>query len=299
MIEFSDVSYVYGKHTPFERAAVRHISFTVPDGLTTGIIGHTGSGKSTIAQMMNALLTPTEGVVKLDGEDINASAKIRYATRFRVGIVFQYPEYQLFEETVEKDIAYGPTNMGLSPEEIAKRVETAAEFVGLPKSLLSASPFELSGGQKRRVAIAGVMAMQPKVLVLDEPAAGLDPRGRREIFERLLEYRKAQNSTLVIISHSMEDVAEYSDRILALRDGEILCEGTPREVFSQYALLSESGLALPQVTTICDAVKRKCEERGIFDSALSELSGIYTVNEAESVFEKLLTSESLGGKEGS
>ena len=150
MIEFSDVSYVYGKHTPFERAAVRHISFTVPDGLTTGIIGHTGSGKSTIAQMMNALLTPTEGMVKLDGEDINASAKIRYATRFRVGIVFQYPEYQLFEETVEKDIAYGPTNMRLSPEEIAKRVETAAEFVGLPKSLLSASPFELSGGQKRR-----------------------------------------------------------------------------------------------------------------------------------------------------
>ena len=289
MIEFSDVSYVYGKHTPFERAAVRHISFTVPDGLTTGIIGHTGSGKSTIAQMMNALLSPTEGVVRLDGEDINASAKIRYRTRFRVGIVFQYPEYQLFEETVEKDIAFGPGNMGLSPEEIKKRVETAADFVGLPRKLLSASPLELSGGQKRRIAIAGVMAMQPKVLVLDEPAAGLDPRGRREIFERLLEYRKAQNSTLVIISHSMEDAAEYSDRILALRDGEILCEGTPREVFSQYERLSESGLSLPQVTRIANEVQKRCAERGIPEEALSGLSGIYTVRDAERVFSELLS----------
>ena len=296
MIEFSDVSYVYGQNTPFERAAVQHISFTVPDGMTTGIIGHTGSGKSTIAQMMNALLTPTEGVVRLDGENINASAKIRYATRFRVGIVFQYPEYQLFEETVEKDIAYGPSNMGLSPEEIKKRVETAAEFAGLPKNLLSASPFELSGGQKRRVAIAGVMAMQPKVLVLDEPAAGLDPRGRREIFERLSEYRKAQNSTLVIISHSMEDAAEYSDRILALRDGKILCEGTREEVFSRSSLLESSGLALPQVTAVCDAVKRECIKRGIPESALSELSGLYTVRDAERVFEKLLARKKSNGK---
>lgn len=297
MIEFSDVSYVYGKHTPFERAAVRHISFTVPDGLTTGIIGHTGSGKSTVAQMMNALLTPTEGVVRLDGEDINASAKIRYQTRFRVGIVFQYPEYQLFEETVEKDIAYGPTNMGLSPEEIKRRVETAADFVGLSRKKLSESPFELSGGQKRRVAIAGVMAMQPSVLVLDEPAAGLDPRGRREIFERLTEYRKAQNSTLVIISHSMEDAAEYSDRVLALRDGEILCDGTPKEVFSQTELLNESGLSLPQVTRITDAVKRRCLEEGIPEEALRGLSGIYNLRDAERVLSELLSrNREKGGK---
>lgn len=297
MIEFSDVSYVYGKHTPFERVAVRHISFTVPDGLTTGIIGHTGSGKSTVAQMMNALLTPTEGVVRLDGEDINASAKIRYQTRFRVGIVFQYPEYQLFEETVEKDIAYGPTNMGLSPEEIKRRVETAADFVGLSRKKLSESPFELSGGQKRRVAIAGVMAMQPSVLVLDEPAAGLDPRGRREIFERLTEYRKAQNSTLVIISHSMEDAAEYSDRVLALRDGEILCDGTPKEVFSQTELLNESGLSLPQVTRITDAVKRRCLEEGIPEEALRGLSGIYNLRDAERVLSELLSrNREKGGK---
>lgn len=293
MIEFSDVSYVYGKDTPFERAAVRNIRFTVPDNAVTGIIGHTGSGKSTVAQMMNALLTPTSGKVTLDGEDINESAKKRYQTRFNVGIVFQYPEYQLFEETVERDIAYGPTNMGLDADEIRRRVEEAAEFTGLSKQLLSASPFELSGGQKRRVAIAGVMAMRPKVLVLDEPAAGLDPRGRREILDRLSNYRKARGGSLVIISHSMEDVAEYSDKILALHDGTVLCEGTPQEVFSQYERLKESGLSLPQVTQILRSVKVACEQKGI--PVGNSLDGVYTTDEAFRRLSELLSNFAKGG----
>lgn len=294
MIEFSDVSYIYGKDTPFERAAVRNITFTVPDNAVTGIIGHTGSGKSTVAQMMNALLAPTSGSVLLDGENINESAKKRYQTRFKVGIVFQYPEYQLFEETVERDIAYGPTNMGLEEAEIRRRVEEAAEFTGLSKQLLSASPFELSGGQKRRVAIAGVMAMRPKVLVLDEPAAGLDPRGRKEILDRLSDYRKARGGSLVIISHSMEDVAEYSDKILALHDGTILCEGTPREVFSQYDRLKASGLSLPQVTQVLRSVKHACEQKGI--PVGTRLDGVYTTEEAFARLSALLCDLKKGGK---
>lgn len=286
MIEFSDVSYVYGRHTPFERVAVNNISFKIEDGLVTGIIGHTGSGKSTVAQMMNALLAPTSGKVLLDGEDINASPEVSYNSRFKVGIVFQYPEYQLFEETVEKDIAYGPSNMGLDEAEIKRRVEAAAEFVGLSKEVLKSSPFELSGGQKRRVAIAGVVAMEPKVLVLDEPAAGLDPRGRSEILGRLTEYRKNSKSSLVIISHSMEDVAEYSDKILAMNDGRILCSGTPEEVFSHYDELCSSGLALPQVTGIMNTVKTKCAERGIeFDE---KCGSMFTVEEAYDYLSKRL-----------
>lgn len=258
MIEFSDVSYIYGKNTPFERVAVNHLSFRIENGSVTGIIGHTGSGKSTVAQMMNALLAPASGCVRLDGADINASKEISCRTRFSVGLVFQYPEYQLFEETVEKDIAYGPSNMGLSPDEVQRRVASAAEFVGLPASLLKSSPFDLSGGQKRRAAIAGVIAMEPKTLVLDEPAAGLDPSGRNEILGRLSAYRGDGERSLVIISHSMEDVAEYSDHIIALDRGSLLCDGTPDEVFSQADRLIASGLAVPQVTSIMQAVKKQC-----------------------------------------
>ena len=277
MIEFQNVSYVYGKHTPFERAAVKNISIKIEDGLTTGIIGHTGSGKSTVAQMMNALLAPSSGKVLIDGVDINSTKTISYETRFKVGLVFQYPGYQLFEETVEKDIAFGPYNMGLTEQDIKTRVEMAAEFVGLTNAQLKASPFDLSGGQKRRVAIAGVIAMQPEVLVLDEPAAGLDPKGRSEIFRRLTKYKESGNS-LVIISHSMEDVAQYSDKIIAISGGEILCEGTPKEVFSHYEELTESGLALPQIATVMHKIRKKCRENGI--PVPEDSRGIFTVDEA-------------------
>ena len=277
MIEFQNVSYVYGKHTPFERAAVKNISFKIEDGLATGIIGHTGSGKSTVAQMMNSLISPTDGKVLLDGVDINSSKQISFETRFKVGLVFQYPEYQLFEETVEKDIAFGPINMGLGENEIKERVEMAADFVGLTKQQMQASPFDLSGGQKRRVAIAGVIAMKPKTLVLDEPAAGLDPRSRSEILKRLTKYKESGNS-LVIISHSMEDVAEFSDRILALSGGEILCQGTPKEVFSHYEELTESGLALPQIATIMHKIRKKCRENGL--PVPEDSRGIFSVEEA-------------------
>ena len=291
MIEFSDVSYVYGKRTPFERVAVNNISFKIEDGLVTGIIGHTGSGKSTIAQMMNALLCPTSGKVLLDGQDINASKEKSYKSRFEVGIVFQYPEYQLFEETVEKDIAYGPTNMGLSESEIKERVEMAADFVGISYKVLKSSPFELSGGQKRRVAIAGVIAMKPKTLVLDEPAAGLDPGGRREILSRLCNYRKTEGNSLVIISHSMEDVAEYSDRIIAMNDGKILCNGTPAQVFSHYDSLCASGLAIPQVTNIMQRVKNECAEKHI--AVPEQFGSVFTVDEAFSYLETLLKKDGV------
>ncbi len=277
MIEFQNVSYVYGKHTPFERAAVKNISFKIEDGLATGIIGHTGSGKSTVAQMMNSLICPTQGKVLLDGVDINSSKKTSFETRFKVGLVFQYPEYQLFEETVEKDIAFGPSNMGLDEGEIKERIEMAAEFVGLTKQQMKASPFDLSGGQKRRVAIAGVIAMKPKTLVLDEPAAGLDPRSRSEILKRLTKYKESGNS-LVIISHSMEDVAEFSDKIIALSGGEILCKGTPKEVFSHYEELTESGLALPQIATIMHKIRKKCRENGI--PVPEDSRGIFSVEDA-------------------
>ncbi|MBE6622908.1 MAG: energy-coupling factor transporter ATPase [Ruminococcaceae bacterium] len=277
MIEFQNVSYVYGKHTPFERAAVKNISFKIEDGLATGIIGHTGSGKSTVAQMMNSLICPTQGKVLLDGVDINSSKKTSFETRFKVGLVFQYPEYQLFEETVEKDIAFGPLNMGLDEGEIKERVEMAAEFVGLTKQQMKVSPFDLSGGQKRRVAIAGVIAMKPKTLVLDEPAAGLDPRSRSEILKRLTKYKESGNS-LVIISHSMEDVAEFSDKIIALSGGEILCCGTPKEVFSHYEELTESGLALPQIATIMHKIRKKCRENGF--AVPEDSRGIFSVEDA-------------------
>ena len=256
MLEFKNVSYVYGKNTPFEKTAVDNVSLTVRDNAVTGLIGHTGSGKSTLAQMMNALIKPTDGTVLLNGEDIHAKDYNTPSVRFQVGLVFQYPEYQLFEETVYKDISFGPKNMGLTDEEIDERVRNAASFTGISEEMLSKSPFELSGGQKRRVAIAGVLAMDPQILVLDEPAAGLDPRGRNEILSGLVEYRKKRGNSLVIISHSMEDIAVYSDEIIAMNQGKVLLSGTPDEVFSKHELLTASGLDIPQVTEVLALLKK-------------------------------------------
>ena len=265
------MTYVYGENTPFRRVAIDDVSFNIEEGTVTGIIGHSGSGKSTLAQLMNALISPASGKVLIDGEDINQSASSKRKARFDVGMVFQYPEYQLFEETVRRDIAFGPGNMGLDGEEISKRVRNAARITGITDEMLDKSPFDLSGGQKRRVAIAGVIAMDPKVLVLDEPAAGLDPVGRREILGGLISYRRQRGNTLVIISHSMEDIAEYSDRILVLNEGKVLMHGTPKEVFSEGEKLRASGLALPEVTELM----LKLREKGADVNA-----SLYTVDDA-------------------
>ncbi len=245
-----NVSYTYGVHTPFEHKALNGLDLTFKDGIITGLMGHTGSGKSTVAQMLNGLLRPTSGRVTLDGVDINSSKKICYETKFKVGIVFQYPEYQLFKETVWEDIAYGPRNMKLSDDEVKKRVTEAADFVGLTKEMLQKSPFELSGGQKRRAAIAGIIAMRPKFLMLDEPAAGLDPAGREDILTKICEYKKNENSSVILISHSMEDMAKYCDEIAVMDDGVLLMYGTPEEVFSNRQQLKEAGLNLPQITEL-------------------------------------------------
>ena len=271
MIEFQNVTYVYGENTPFRRVAVDDVSFKIEEGTVTGIIGHSGSGKSTLSQLMNALIQPNSGKILLDGKDINENAASRRKTRFDVGLVFQYPEYQLFEETVRRDIAFGPTNMKLSESEIRDRVAEAARFTGITEEMLDKSPFDLSGGQKRRVAIAGVIAMDPKVLVLDEPAAGLDPVGRREILGGLISYRKQRGNTLVIISHSMEDIAEYSDKILVLNEGKLLMHGTPREVFSEGEKLRHAGLSLPEVTELM----MKLSEKG-----MNVETSLYTVDDA-------------------
>lgn len=256
ILDFEGVSYIYGEGTPFRRLALDSISFSIPKGKVTGLIGHTGSGKSTLSLLMNGLISPSSGTVYLDRENINAKGVNKRDVRFRVGLVFQYPEYQLFEETVEKDIAYGPKNMGLSEEDINERILYAARFTGLDDNMLKKSPFELSGGQKRRVAIAGVIAMDPEILVLDEPAAGLDPKGKSEILEGLCDFRKKRDNTLVIISHSMEDIATYCDNIITMSDGKILLQGTPSEVFSHHDELIESGLAVPEVTEILDRLKK-------------------------------------------
>ncbi len=276
MLEFKNVTYIYGANTPFEKKALDNVSFTVEKGKVTGIIGHSGSGKSTLAQLMNALYKPASGVVMLNGNDINKDAKASREARFKVGLVFQYPEYQLFEETVEADIAYGPKNMGLSESEVRERVLYSAKFTGLSEEMLARSPFELSGGQKRRCAIAGVIAMDPEILVLDEPAAGLDPRGRSEILGGLMEYRRRRGNSLVVISHSMEDIAEYSDNIIAMSAGKILADGTPGEVFSKYELLTQSGLALPEITDVMHKLKV---------GGADVNSALYTVDEA---FDELL-----------
>ena len=251
-LSLSHVSYRYSPGTPFEHAALTDVTHTFTPGRITGLIGHTGSGKSTLAMLLNGLEKPTEGTVLLDGEDIWKKPKEIRAVRFKVGLVFQYPEYQLFEETVEKDIAFGPKNMGKSEEEIHRLVHRAADFVGIEEELMEKSPFDLSGGQRRRVAIAGVLAMDTDILVLDEPAAGLDPKGREDILSGIRAWQRAGNKTVILISHSMEDMARYADELLILKDSRILKSGTPREIFSSPETVEEAGLALPAVTRICN-----------------------------------------------
>ena len=256
-IRLERVSYFYSAGTPFEKAAIKDLSLSFTPGKLTGIIGHTGSGKSTLAQLLNGLIRPTEGKVFLDDVDLASNAKYRAAGRFRVGLVFQYPEYQLFEETVYEDIAFGPKNMGKSESEIRELVEQAAHFVGVEPEWMEKSPFELSGGQKRRVAIAGVLAMDPEVIVLDEPAAGLDPGGREEILGRLRTYQLKKNKTVVLISHSMEDVSRFADEILILKNGEKFLHDTVDAVFERAELLEEAGLALPQVSRLVRTLRAR------------------------------------------
>ena len=250
IIKVSDLTYCYGRGTPFERVALDKVSFNIEKGEFVAIIGHTGSGKSTLVSHLNGLITPESGTVYLDGEDIFAKETDKRKVRFKVGLVFQYPEYQLFEETVFSDIAFGPKNMGLSQEEIKERVLSAAKALEIKSSLLKKSPFELSGGQKRRVAIAGVIAMHPEVLVLDEPAAGLDPKGRDRVMRLIDDYRKNTGSTVIIVSHSMETAAKYADRVLVLNEGKLFFEGGVDELFKKTEELSEIGLNAPPITRI-------------------------------------------------
>ena len=251
ILELSDVCYTYDPGTPMAHEALSHIDLKIEKGSITGLIGHTGCGKSTLLRMLNGLSKPDSGKILLDGHDIWEDPKKIAAVRFRVGLVMQYPEYQLFDETVASDIAYGPRNMGLSAEEITARVKEAAAFAGLADELLEKSPFELSGGQKRRAAIAGVMAMRPEILVLDEPAAGLDPMGREEIFAGLARYRAESGATVVAVSHSMEDMARYCDRLVVMNDGKILLRGTQSEVFGRADELQSIGLGVPDITKLC------------------------------------------------
>ena len=250
ILEIKNLNYIYSVGTPFEHKALEDVSFCVNRGEFIGIIGHTGSGKSTLMQQLNGLLKPTSGSVILDGKDIWSDKKLTRQARFRVGLVFQYPEYQLFEETVYKDIAFGPRNMGLKEDEIDRRVREAAGFVGLTEKQLEVSPFDLSGGQKRRVAIAGVIAMEPEVLILDEPTAGLDPIGRAEILGNIESYRKAKNATIMMVSHSMEDVARLTDRLLVMNGSHLAMDAPPAEVFTHAEKLVEMGLSIPQVTQV-------------------------------------------------
>lgn len=250
ILQVQDLTHIYSAGTPFEHIALEHIDFAVNRGEFIGIIGHTGSGKSTLMQHLNGLLKPTSGRILLDGKDIWSDKKLTRQARFKVGLVFQYPEYQLFEETVYKDIAFGPKNMGLSKEEIDRRVRQAADFVGLTEQQLQVSPFDLSGGQKRRVAIAGVIAMEPEVLILDEPTAGLDPVGREEILMNIQRYRQAKNATIMMVSHSMSDVARLTDRLLVLNGAHIAMDGTPDQVFRRAEELEAMGLDIPQITRL-------------------------------------------------
>ena len=255
IIQTERLSHIYSAGTPFEHGALVDVDFTAYRGEYLGIIGHTGSGKSTLIQHLNGLLKPTSGRVLFEGKDIWESKERTRQTRFQVGLVFQYPEYQLFEETVYKDIAFGPGNMGLDPDEIDRRVRQAAQFVGLKEETLEKSPFELSGGQKRRVAIAGVIAMEPSVLILDEPTAGLDPVGVESILSNIHDYHVAKNATIIIVSHSMEEMARTVDRIVVVNDGKIPFSGTPREVFTHGDELEKMGLGVPAMTRVFHRLK--------------------------------------------
>lgn len=257
IVKLEGVSFIYGRKTPYEIHALDNLDLAIEENLITGIIGHTGSGKSTLVQTFNGLIRPDSGRVIVDGEDIWEKPKQIGKVRFKVGMVMQYPEYQLFAETAREDIAYGPKNMGLDDEEIKHRVAKSAEFCGIEADTLDKSPFDLSGGQKRRVALAGVMAMEPRLLVLDEPAAGLDPRGRREILGGIRKYQKESNTSVVIVSHSMEDMAMYCDRIIVMSHGKLILEGEPKDVFSQVKLLQSAGLDVPEIAKIVTALREK------------------------------------------
>ncbi len=255
IIKFENVSYVYGEGTPFCKTAVDNVSLEIERGEFVGVIGHTGSGKSTLIQHLNGLLKPTSGKVYIDGEELwKDKSKLRQL-RFKVGLVFQYPEYQLFEETVYKDIAFGPKNMGLSDSEIDRRVRETAKLVGIDNSILDKSPFDLSGGQKRRVAIAGVMAMEPDVLVLDEPASGLDPHGRDHILGLIREYHQQKKNTILLVSHSMEDVAKQASKILVMNNAKVFCYDSTVNVFHRADELEKMGLAVPQITRVFNRLK--------------------------------------------
>ena len=277
ILQVQNLKYVYSVGTPFQHTALEDVSFSVERGEFIGIIGHTGSGKSTLMQQMNGLLKPTSGKILLDGKDIWSDKKFTRQARFRVGLVFQYPEYQLFEETVYKDIAFGPKNMGLDEKEIDRRVREAAAVVGLTDEQLQVSPFDLSGGQKRRVAIAGVIAMEPEVLILDEPTAGLDPKGREEILQNIEDYRRSHNATIMMVSHSMDDVARLTDRLLVLNGSHLAMDGTPAEVFARAEELVEMGLNIPQVTRVFLELKKM----GL------NVDSVYTVDQAIEAMKKL------------
>ncbi|MBQ7907471.1 MAG: energy-coupling factor transporter ATPase [Clostridia bacterium] len=278
IIELKNVSFWYGRKTPYEIKALDDVSLEIEENSITGLIGHTGSGKSTLVQMLNGILKPDEGTVIVDGEDIWAKPKEIGKVRFKVGMVMQYPEYQLFAETVREDIAYGPKNMGLDNEEITARVNRSIEFCGLTPDILEKSPFDLSGGQKRRVALAGIMAMEPKILVLDEPAAGLDPKGRREILSGIKKYSEISGTSVIIVSHSMEDMAMYCDRVVVMSHSSVLANGTCREVFSNHRLLFDAGLDVPEITSIVLAMRK---------IGLDVPEDIYTVDGAYSALKAL------------
>ena len=284
ILKTENLTYVYSQGTPFEKTAVNNVSIEIEKGEFTGIIGHTGSGKSTLIQHFNGLLKPTSGRIYLDGQDIwEDKSKIRQV-RFRVGLVFQYPEYQIFEETVYKDIAFGPKNMRLSEHEIDRRVRQTAAAVGISEELLGKSPFELSGGEKRRVAIAGVMAMEPEGLILDEPTAGLDPKGRGIILEQIKEYHRNMGCTVLLVSHSMEDVARYASKILVMNKSEIFCYGKTSDVFKQSDEIEKIGLSVPQITRVFNLMRKK---------GIDIENDVYTVKYAK---EKILEYLKSGGK---
>ena len=286
VIEIRNARFVYGENTAFRSVAIDGVDIDIERGRVTGIIGHTGSGKSTLIQMMNGLLKPEPGTVTVDGKDIFKDKKSLKNAKFTVGLVFQYPEYQLFEETVFKDISFGPKNMGLSADEIKARVEEAAATVGLDSSLFERSPFEMSGGQKRRVAIAGVMAMKPEVLILDEPASGLDPVGRDEVFSALLRYKEG-GRTVVIVSHSMEDMARYADNVIVMAHGKCVMFGSKSEVFGRADELLSIGLNVPQITSLTNRLRA---------SGIALPERIYTVQDAFAALLPLLEKDGKGGE---
>lgn len=285
MIKLKDVSYVYMQGGPFEKTALDSVSLEIGKGEFIGLIGHTGSGKSTLIQLLNGLLKPSTGSIIVDGFELTDKKTKLRDVRFRVGLVMQYPEYQLFEETVFDDIAFGPSNMGLSADEVRRRTEFAANLVGLAPELLQKSPFDLSGGQKRRAAIAGVLAMEPKILILDEPTAGLDPAGRDEILCKIKDMHERMELTVILVSHSMEDVAKLADRILVLAGGKVEMFGTPNEIFSRSERLEEIGLSVPQITKITDELRRR---------GFPLKDGIYTVDEAAYCLKDILKSKGGG-----